>query len=248
MARAIPGWLTSQPLAHRGLHAARTGLVENTQGAFAAALHGGYGIELDVQLSRDGEAIVFHDLSVERLSFAAGAVGSYTADDLAALPLRGTEDRIPTLKAVLAEVAGRAPLLIELKSFAPRPGPLDRRVADLLEDYAGPFAVQSFNPRSVGWFAKHRPTWIRGQLGQRYRGAEFPQLSAPCRFALTHMLFNGVSRPDFIAFDWSALPAPAPGLARRLNLPVIAWTVKSAEDWTHTKPYADNFIFEGFTP
>ena len=248
MPRQIPDWVTGQPLAHRGLHDETAGVVENTPAAFEAAAEAGYGIELDVQLTADGEAIVFHDTSLERLTFSGGNLNQMTAADLQALPLKNTTDRIPTLEAVLAQINGRVPLLVELKSFSPNPTALEQRVAEILADYNGPFAVQSFNPRSVEWFAKNQPKWVRGQLGMKYKAGEFPQISAVNRFVLSNLLLSGLSRPDFIAFEWSALPSIAPGFARWLGLPVIAWTLKQAADWDQTRSYANNLIFEGFHP
>ena len=223
-------------------------MLENTLSAFDAAAQAGYAIELDVRASADGEAIVFHDGTLERLTFASGPVSAMSAADLAQVPFKTSQDRIPTLAQVLEGVAGRVPLLIELKSYGPRPSQLEARVAELLRPYSGAFAVQSFNPQSMAWFARNEPAMTRGQLSMRYSRAAMPGLSLLRRFALSHLLLNRISKPHFIGYEWSSLPSPGPSLARRGGLPVLAWTVTSPGDWETIQGYADNLIFEGFRP
>lgn len=248
MARPLPDWLKAQPIAHRGLHDEGAGVVENTLAAFDAAAAAGYAIELDVRLSGDGEAIVFHDGTLDRLTFSTGALTALSAADLAQVPLKNTKERIPTFRQMLETVAGRVPLLVELKSYGARPAQLEARVADLLKAYSGAYAVQSFNPQSVAWYVRNEPGIPRGQLSMRYARTDMPGMSVFRRIALSHLLLNRISKPDFIGYEWSALPATGPSLARRAGLPVIAWTIKSADSWERTRPYADNLIFEGFRP
>jgi glycerophosphoryl diester phosphodiesterase len=241
-------WLRRLPIAHRGLHDAAAGRIENSGAAFEAAAEAGYAIELDLRSSADGEAVVFHDADLARLTAAEGPVAGRTAAQLRETPLEGAAsgDTIPLLRDVLTQIGGRVPLLLELKSLERRTGPLEARVAELLEDYRGPVAVQSFNPFSVGWFARHTPHLLRGQLSTDYRADAAAHLPLYARFALRHLLLTSVSRPHFIAYDVRALPALAPALARRLGLPLIGWTVDSLDAAERSWSLVDNMIFEGF--
>ncbi|MFO1186804.1 MAG: glycerophosphodiester phosphodiesterase [Alphaproteobacteria bacterium] len=246
MRRRAPKWITKTPIAHRGLHDAAAGVIENTTTAFERAAEKGYAIELDVLPSKDGEAIVFHDGDLLRLCGRAQKVADLTADELAKIPIHGSQDPIPTLGDVLTQVRGRVPILVELKSLGARPGPLENRVAELLRAYRGPFAVQSFSPQTLAWFAAHMPEAARGQLSMRYRREDAPGLDMGKRTLLANMLYNHISRPDFIAYEVGALGDPAPRIARLMGLPLITWTIRNAEQWSRAKPLADNLIFEGF--
>lgn len=243
-----PDWLRHVPIAHRGLHDARQGVVENSLAAFERAAAAGFAIELDLQVSADGEAMVFHDERLDRLTAESGLVCHRTAEALACLTLGGGPERMPTLRAALAAVAGRVPLLLEIKAQSREVGPLESRVAALIADYGGPCAVQSFNPWSVRWFARHIPHVPRGLLSARYERSGEPALSGPVRFALRHLLTAPMLKPHFIAYDIKALPALAPRIARSLGLPILAWTVRSEEERVRSLNYADNIIFEGFRP
>ena len=243
--RRLPGWITTQPIAHRGLHNAAAGVIENTLSAFEAATQNHYAIELDVLPSKDGEAIVFHDDDLARLCRRPERVRDMTAAELACVPIQGTPDGIPTLGQALEHIHGRVPILVELKSDE-RAGGLEARVGAVLRDYTGPVAVQSFNPRSMAWFAANMPSLPRGQLAMRYTTQEAPKLGAGQRFILTNLLSAKLSKPDFIAYHVDSLNSLAPRIARRLGLPLITWTVKSREDWQRARRHADNLIFEGF--
>jgi len=225
-------WLRRIPIAHRGLHDAAAGIIENSLSAVAAAMAAGYAIELDLRLSRDGEAIVFHDETMERLTPAQGPIERYSAEQLCALTLKGSQDRIPTLASVLALVQGRVPLLLEIKAGESPVGRLEARVAEHLGSYRGDAAIQSFNPAVIAWFRLHAPVYPRGLL------------AGHCRDLLTLPIFAS----QFIAYDVTALPAPGPMIARRIGLPVIAWTVKDEQTWKIGAAHADNIIFEGIRP
>jgi glycerophosphoryl diester phosphodiesterase len=242
-------WLRTLPVAHRGLHHAAKGIIENSPSAFEAAARVGYAIELDVHCSSDGEVIVFHDKELDRLTRQTGLVKERTAHELTQIQLDGGADTIPTLRDVLAQVRGRVPLLIEIKNSGRLVGGLEHRVAELLDGYKGEAAVQSFNPYSMGWFAKHAPHIRRGQISEGYRDEKEEVRLAPHeRFALRHLLLSPVSRPNFIAYDCNALPAPGPRIAMALGLPVLSWTVRTPDIWDRIRPYVDNIIFEGFRP
>jgi glycerophosphoryl diester phosphodiesterase len=242
-------WLRTLPVAHRGLHDADKGVIENSPSAFEAAARAGYAIELDVHCSADGEVMVFHDKELDRVTRESGPVKERTAHELAQILLEGSADTIPTLADVMRQVDGRVPLLIEIKNTGRMVGGLESRVAELLATYRGAAAVQSFNPYSMGWFAKNAPHVARGQIAEGYRDEkEDVKLSPHERFVLRHLLLTPISRPNFIAYDCNALPAPGPRLAKALGLPVLSWTVRSPQIWERIRPYVDNIIFEGFRP
>ena len=233
----LPDALYAPPIAHRGLWAPGE-VAENSLTAFERACQAGYGMELDVRLSSDGEAMVFHDDSLERMTGAAGAVETETARTLAGLPLLGGPDRIPSLAETLQLVAGRAMLLIELK-----PGPqgalaLAARTARLLDHYRGPAAVISFDAESLAWLASRRPNLARGLDAM---GVEAPQGEAA--FARNFEL----ARPHFLVLELASALAPAATRLRAEGRPVIAWTVRSPDDAARIADHCENFIFEGFT-
>ena len=242
-------WLRTLPIAHRGLHDAAKGVVENSPSAFEAAARAGYAIELDVRASSDGDVIVFHDRKLDRVTQQSGILSDRTTHDLTQILLDGSADTIPTLKEVMSQVNGRVPLLIEIKNTGRQVGSLEQGVANLIADYPHAVAVQSFNPYSMGWFAKNAPQITRGQISEAYRDVdEGVRLSPHERFILQHMLLNMISRPNFVAYDWRELPTLSVRAAKALGLPVLTWTVRSPDTWDRVAPYADNLIFEGFRP
>jgi len=242
-------WLL-RPIAHRGLHDAEAGIVENTRTAFQEAIDAGYGIECDVQASADGEAIVFHDATLERLTRAKGAVASRTAGQLAKVSFRNSGDRIQTLPELLKQVGGRVPLAIEVKTSWKDHGPLEQRVADHLRAYDGKAAVMSFDPHCMGAFAAYAPEIPRGLIVCRFKNdPEWDELSYWQRFRMRHLLSATIAKPDFIAYDVKALPALAPVLARLCpGWPLLTWTVRTRADRERARRWADAAIFEGFRP
>ena len=250
-------WLRSQPIAHRGLHDESKGIVENSLSAFRAAAEAGYPIELDVQLSRDGEAMVFHDAFLDRVTGAKGRVCDFTAAELGRLHLEGTADPLPTLEQTFQAVAGRVPILIETKQLDYPVGPLEERVARLIVTYDQPVAIHSFSPDSLGWFAEHLPSVPRGQIAMDFAHAgtslEYTSrgevmLSGLHKWALSNLLRSGTSRPDFVSYDLNDLPRIATTVGRWLGLPVVAWTVNSPDAATRAQGLADNIIFETIRP
>jgi glycerophosphoryl diester phosphodiesterase len=218
-------------VAHRGLWSP-TGAPENSLAAFEAACEAGYGIELDVQLSKDGEAMVFHDAHLARMTGAAAALNERTAAELKALRLRNTREPIPTLADVLDRVARRALILVEIKSKPGEEGPLDQRVADFVEGCAGPLAIIGFNPLSHAWWAAHRPGVLRGLNSDAPIDPEAVE----------------IAKPHFLALGLDGLESPEAERRREKGCPILAWTVRSAEQWAAAAPHADNLIFEGFAP
>ena len=215
------GWLGEHDYAHRGLHGG--GRIENSPSAFAAAIERGMGIECDVQRSRDGEAMVFHDWDLDRLTGETGPVKGCDAAELARIALGGTGDTIPTLADLLRQVAGKVPLLIEIKSKREvRFAPLCFAVRRALEGYRGPVAVMSFDPRVVRWFALQAPRIVRG-LVVTEEGSR--TLSGIARRHLS--LWQ--ARPEFLAYDIRDLPSRFASAQRRRGLPLLTWTVRSEE-------------------
>lgn len=245
---SAPAWLTQIPVAHRGLHhLEKTGIPENSLAAFAAAIEKGYAIELDVRLSRDGIAMVFHDAKLDRLTGREGMADQLTAAELAALPLLGTAERPPSFRQVLDFVAGRTPLVVEIKNYGDAPvGPLEKAVARDLESYSGPCALQSFSPGVVDWLRRNMPEAVRGQIATQPE--EMKSLDAAQQAALTQALEAGFGDPQFIAFDVAHLPKPLTERARARGLPVLTWTVRSPEIWARARAHADNPIFEFWLP
>jgi glycerophosphoryl diester phosphodiesterase len=235
-------WLWTTPIAHRGLHDLDAGRPENSLAAFERACRAGFPIELDVRLTADGQAAVFHDRDLRRLTGEAGRVAAVPAARLTRLRLLGTGERVPLLQDALRLVAGRVPVLVEVKNEG-RPGRLEARVLHVLAGYDGPVAVQSFNPLSLRFFRSAAPRYPRGQLGGRLAG-----LDPARRLLVRYLLGADLGRPGFVGYQWQALPALPVTVCRRLGLPVLAWTVCSEADRSHAMGLADNVIFEGFLP
>jgi glycerophosphoryl diester phosphodiesterase len=227
--------LGARPFAHRGLHGG--GIVENSRAAFEAAIAGGFGIELDVQLSRDGEAVVFHDDELDRLTGLQGAVAERSVAELRAIGLTGSDETIPILAEVLALIAGRAPLLIELKSPDRHVRPLCGAVAGALASYIGPVGVMSFNPEVSRWFGRNARRPLRGLVVTE-------QGKGKWRGRMERNLALWRARPDFLAYDIRDLPSETPAFARFEGRPVYTWTVRTAEERARAAEHADQIIFE----
>jgi glycerophosphoryl diester phosphodiesterase len=226
--------LFAKPFAHRGLHG--PGRVENSPAAFRAAIRAGHGIELDVQASGDGEAIVFHDYDLERLTGAEGRLADMAADAITAVRLSGNDEAIPTLPEALALIGGRAPLLIELKSPGRRVGALSRAVAGALAGYDGPVAVMSFNPEIGRWFARNAPEVLRGLV--------VTEEGRPARGRLKRRLSLWRSRADFLAYDVRDLPSAFVAAARARGMKVGTWTVRTEAQRETAMAHADQLIHE----
>lgn len=239
---ALPVWISTRPIAHRGLHNLAAGIPENSLAAFAAAIAANHPIELDVRLSRDGAPIVFHDATLERSSKRPDKISSLTADELAKVTIFGTSETIPTLQDVFALVAGRVPILIEVKNYADSAvGPLEAAVRDAINGYKGETAVQSFGPETVAWFAREMPQQPRGQLSSPDIGKRLGLIK---RLALELQLRTLHGAPHFIGYNVKNMPSPLTQKAHARGLPVLAWTVRSAADRQRAAQYADNIIFE----
>jgi len=235
--RRAPEWLTGWEYAHRGLHHA--GVPENSLAAAEGAIAAGMGIECDIQMSADHVPMVFHDWELARLTGADGMVASRTADELEALTLLGTDQRPVRLARFLELVAGRAPLLIEIKSLPNYDVPRScEAVARVLAGYAGKAAVMSFDQRVGGWFFKHEPALIRGLVGTDNLDHGF--LSAwRAPGALEQ------AQPDFLAIDIRDLPNAVSELWRAARRPLLSWTIRSPHLRKRALPHVDAMIAEG---
>jgi glycerophosphoryl diester phosphodiesterase len=227
--------LTAFPYAHRGLHG--DGRIENSRAAFEAAMAAGHGIELDVQASRDGEAFVFHDATLERLTGATGEIARRTAVELGAISFRGASETLPTLLEILRLVAGRVPLLIEAKAPERHATRVCLAVFRTLEGYRGPLGVMSFNPEVAHWFARHAPRVARGLVVSESGKRRF-------RGRLERRLALWRAKPDFLAYDIRDLPSRFAAAQRARGLPVLTWTVRSDSDRARAAAHADQIIYE----
>ena len=245
-----PDWLTSRPIAHRGLHDAGAGIVENTRSAVAAALKAGYAIEVDLQLAADNRVMVFHDTSLSRLTKAGGLLSNRTSDELRGIGFKDTADRMMTLEDLLTLVAGRTPLILEVKSHWTKVGPLEREIADNLKTYTGPVAVMSFDPNSVAEFRRILPDIPRGIVADGLHDDNcWGFLPRRQRFILRHLLHWFQTLPDFVAYSVADLTSLAPQAARIIfRKPLLAWTVRTESEVKRATKFADNIIFEEFRP
>ena len=242
-----PEWLTARPIAHRGLHDEARGVVENTLSAAEAAVAGNYAMETDVQLSADGEVMVFHDDTLERLTEGAGPVDALPRAALQRLAFKGTSDRMPTLGELCALVAGRVPLVVELKSRFDGDTHIAQRAVAVLASYAGPAALMSFDPDLVAAVRRLDPGRPRGIIAERRYAEGWDFLPPARRRALALFLHAPISRPQFVAYNVQEFPSLPAWTARTLfGLPLLTWTVRTDADRQRARRYADQMIFEGF--
>jgi glycerophosphoryl diester phosphodiesterase len=241
-------WLTARPVAHRGLHG--NGVVENSLSAAAAAVAANYAIEVDLQLSKDGEVVVFHDETLDRLTAEQGDVVARSAAQLKAIKLKEGEDTIPSLDELLALVAGKVPLVLELKSPWNGDTALATKVADRLADYEGPVAVMSFDPDLVAALKNHAPGLPRGIVAERrYLHPYWKFLSAGKKRYLGLLLHFFRTKPHFVAYAQFDLPAIAPLIAHYVfGTPLLSWTVRTEKERTHVTKWVNQIIFEHIRP
>lgn len=250
MAPRAPDWLTARPIAHRGLHDAAHGVIENMPAAISAAVAADYGIEVDLQPSGDGEAMVHHDAVLGRLSDGEGRLDRMTAAELRAVTFRDTADRMMTLGELCDLVGGRVTILPELKSRFDGDERLPARVAAVLSGYRGPIAPMSFDPRQLHVLRQKAPRLPRGIVAARYRPHPYWDLMPPSlRRGMGSLLPALTARPHFVAYELASLPAPAPGFVRHvLCLPVVTWVVRNEIERQRAARCADQMIFESFRP
>jgi glycerophosphoryl diester phosphodiesterase len=248
----VPGldWLIARPVAHRGLHDAGAGVIENTPTAFAAAVAANYAIECDLQISADGEAMVHHDETLGRLTDGSGRLDAMTSAELRRVAFKATSDRMISVGELCDLVAGRATLVIELKSDRAGDPRLAARAATVLAGYAGPVAIMSFDPAQILPLRTSAPGLTRGLVaGGWSEQNKQDRILARGKLALAYGRDVLRARPQFIAYAVKDLPATLPLAARRLyGLPLLTWTVRSQDDRQRAARFADQMIFEGFRP
>ena len=224
--------------AHRGLHNAER--PENSMAAFRAALEKGYGIELDVHLLADGELAVIHDSNLKRVAGADVMIEDLTAGQLDGFRLGGTEETIPLFRQVLELFDGRAPLIVELKTAGGNHKALAKAAAEMLDRYDGDYCIESFDPKCVRWFTKHRPHVVRGQLASNFmKNKRMPWI---IRLVMTNNLLNFLTQPDFIAYEFGFRNTLSNRICRKLHkMQGVAWTIRTQADY-------DTAIGEGWIP
>jgi len=242
-------WLIARPVAHRGLHDPETKIIENTASAFAAAIDARYGIECDLQVSADGEAMVHHDAILGRLTEGCARLDAMSAAALTRVSFKNTTDRMMTFGDLCDLVAARATLIVELKSRFDGDLRLVRRVASALSRYGGPAAAMSFDPAQIAALRALAPAITRGVAAQRRPTYRASQDRSARRDATSYLAGLVRAWPQFLAYSVEELPAALPAIARALfRLPLLAWTVRNTEERRTAARYADQMIFEGFRP
>lgn len=244
--KADPGPFLKVLYAHRGLHDNRTEAPENSMAAFRRAVESGYGIEMDIQLTRDKIPVVFHDFTLKRVCGAEGKVSDYTFEELQKFRLCNSSEKIPSFEQVLRLVDGKVPLIVEFKveltdtSLCP--------IADrILREYKGLYCMESFNPLAVFWYRRHHKAVMRGQLSDAFlREKEYCGL---LYFLLENLLFNFITKPDFIAYNHKFQSKTSRKLCRGLyHNTAVAWTIQSEEELDEAKKHFDIYIFDSFVP
>ena len=247
---ALPPVFLTTPIAHRALHDRAAGRPENSRAAIRAAVAAGYGIEIDLQLSADGQAMVFHDYDLKRLTAETGPVRQRSAADLGRIALAsGDGEGIPTLAEVLEIVAGQVPLLIEIKDqdggMGPDVGPLEQAAARVLQGYGGPVAVMSFNPHSVAAFGAALPDLPRGLTTSAYDAGDWNLSRATCDRLRDIPDFDRVGA-SFISHEAADLARDRVQALRAAGVPVLCWTIRSEDQDRAARAFADNVTFEGY--
>ncbi len=246
----LPEAFLRLPIAHRAYHDVTDGRPENSRAAIRAAIARGYGIEIDVQLSADGQAMVFHDYVLDRLTGRPGAVRQKTAAELGAITLTGGDEGIPTLGEVLELVAGQVPLLIEIKdqdgAMGPDIGPLEEALAEALRGYQGPVAVMSFNPYAIAKMAELMPDVPRGLTTCAFEPAHWPLLPKARGVALAPIPDFDRVGACFISHDARDLSSPRVAELKAAVVPVLCWTIRSPEEEAKAREVAVNITFETY--
>ena len=232
-------WLLTKPIAHRGLH--DENIPENSMAAFKAAIEGDYPIEIDVQLTKDKVPVVFHDDNLHRLTGLKKRVTRVKYADLDKLRINGTEYKVPTFKEFLEFVAGRVPILVEVKKNKGSKG-IEKVVVEMLQKYVGEFAIQSFHPVAIRKVRKFDPTMYCGLLSSKLSEMKMLRIK---KAAVKNARLFFMAKPDFVSFEINSFPNERVKKFREeFKLPIIGWTIRTKEDMEHAKEYCDNIIFE----
>ena len=240
-------FLKEKFIAHRG-YFNNTTICENSLPAFECAIKNGYAIELDIQLTKDYEIVVFHDSTLIRMTGQKGKVSDYTFNELQELNLLNTNQKIPSLQQVLKLVNGQTPILIEIKPNDFKIGILETKLMQLLNNYNGQYAIQSFNPFIILWFKKNAPNVVRGILSAKFTKNFENRPSVIKRIILKSMILNKFFTPNFIAYNVLDLPSKKIEAYKNKGITILGWTVKSQQQYEKIKDYVDNIIFQDFKP
>ena len=236
-------WVRRWKYAHRGLFTHDQHVPENSLAAFAAAVAAGYGVELDVAMTKDRKLVVFHDDELSRMCGRAGKIWDFLYDEISDLPLADTAERIPLFTEVLELIDGHIPVIVELKS-SPLRNELCEAAAMLLDRYDGLYCVESFDPVIVRWFRRHRPEFLRGQLASRGRSRKLA--SRLQWFILRYLLTNAFTRPHFIAYAVEESSNLSFRLCKKLGALCVAWTVRDSAGLELARKRYDALIFESW--
>lgn len=249
MARDL-SYIVANKIAHRGLHDRAKGVIENTPSAFGAAMARGFAFECDVQLTADGEAVVFHDFVLDRLTHSTGKVVNHTAAQLKTLTMRDTADRIGTAADMFTQVAGKTLIVCEIKSAYNGDMRLTNRIAELVRHYGGPIVIKSFDPKIVAhWHSLNTGIPVGIVAMNHYNYPDYETCTAEEKHAFANLLHFPISKPDFVSWRVQDLPSGVPFLCwKGLGLPLMTWTVKTPADVKTAAAHADQMVFEGFVP
>jgi glycerophosphoryl diester phosphodiesterase len=246
----LPSAFRTVPISHRGYHSRAEGRIENSLAAAQAAIDAGYGIECDVQLTSDGQAVVFHDYDMKRLTGLAGAIQSRSLAEARKIALTGSDQAIPALMDLLDFVNGQVPLLIELKdqdgAMGPNIGPLEAATAAALKGYKGPVALMSFNPHSVAECARLAPNVPRGLTTSAYHAKDWGPLPASVRERLREIPDYDRVGASFISHEAKDLLRPRVADLKAQGAAILCWTIRSPEAEREARETADNITFEGY--
>jgi glycerophosphoryl diester phosphodiesterase len=239
-------WLVARPIAHRGLHDKANAVLENTATAFQRAIDQNFAIECDLQITADGEAVVFHDETLDRLTDSKGLLKQHSTKAVKDMPLRIGGDRMQTLNELLEQAAGRVPLIIELKSHWDGDVALALRALKVLEPYAGPYAIMSFDPDLIAAIADASPHTIRGITADRTVDPYYHHLNVQKRLAMRTLSHLPRTRPHFVSYYFRDLPFAPVQMLRAAGHPIISWTIRSPEQQQVALRYSDQVTFEGY--
>lgn len=232
--------------AHRGLHS--KGIPENSMAAFEAAKNGGYGVELDVHLLADGNLAVIHDSDLERVTGQSGTIEELTTEQLQNYRLCSTQETIPEFRRVLDLFHGEAPLIVELKTHKNNHDALSDAVCKMLDQYNGPYCLESFDPRCILWLRKHRPDLIRGQLTENYFVKGRPRIPVILKWIMTHNLANCITKPDFVAYRYADRHCTISNSLCLRRMTGVSWTITTPHEYETATKEGWIPIFEGFLP
>ncbi len=243
MENIFESWLVSNPIAHRGLFD-NVDVPENSVSAFKKAIEDGYSVELDLRMLSDGTIIVFHDEKLGRMTGADGYTDNCTYPQIEHLKLLNSQEKIPTFEEVLKLFNGQVPLLIEIKNDG-KIGAFEKKVYEMLKNYNGEYAVQSFNPFTIEWFKNNAPEVTRGLLSGYFKNSN---LGFWAKYKLKRLALAPLCEPQFINYDINCLPNRFVNRKGIKELPLLAYTIKSEQDYLKALKYCDNVIFDGFVP